>query len=231
MQLCHSESGKTNRVTFYVDDAWKTMPEIIDPFISTTSFQQEPSDGKHRKLRYISGVPTFISGDLISVQVTCKNCVGLFYNANYVAKIHGPGISTSKAHPTGEYRNQNSTPLMSIVTTVSDEPYYSEDFSANITIQDSASTKNTGVAKCLGNKILRIDTVSLQHQGLNPEDYIKHKNDTYMQSEYKFIPEKYRIDSKFGKYPKINYNKQFNPIASLRSNYELQLINLSLIHI
>jgi hypothetical protein len=195
MQLQHSLFGNTNTIQFYQDDAYITPPIATNASITSVSGD----------LTYISGVPTYDGNNFtFTSQVYANQCVRKFYNSSWVARASGTGIITAYALPTGSDRDEGSTPLLVISSSIMAGVLFTNNLSIIMTVQNSAGTQSSTTANH-PTTIIRIDTVSLFATPL-------------------FSPESNRNNSFVGQYPAPTI-QSYDSTQSLVSNYELQCID------
>ena len=175
---------RSNVVSFYVDDAHKTTPEIGDISVVATTIG-----------RYVSGIRVLGRNDTITLRVTANNCIGLFYNINWVVSISGQSTQPITWLPT---RPGAGAVTATIVVNVSTNAY---DVNALISAvcQNSANTQSVPV-NFKNTLAVRIDSASLDMA----------------------LPESMRIACGTGLYPTLG--NPFIVANSIANTAELQLI-------
>lgn len=195
MQLQHSLFGNTNTIQFYQDDAYGMTPLALSGSITNVSGD----------LGYVSGLPTYNGNNFtFTAQVYAVQCIRKFYNSSWVARASGTGIVTNYAMPTGSDRNEGSSPLLIISSSIVPGILFTNNLNITMTVQNSAGTQASTPA-IHPTTIIRIDTVSLF-------------------ASPTFSPESDRNDSFAGQYPAPTV-QSYDQTQSLILNYELQCIN------
>ena len=121
---------RSNVVTFYVDDAHKTTPAVGTITVVGTTLGH-----------YVSGIRVLGNNDTITLMVTAQNCIGLFYNINWVVSISGQSTQPITWLPT---RPPTGNVTATIVVAVS-RNVYSVNALLSIVCQNSANTQSAPV--------------------------------------------------------------------------------------
>jgi len=184
-QLKHSITGDSVIRFFHVDDPGiVTITSIIDSLPAATT-------------GWVSGVPTLLSGDIISFNFNVVNAVRKHYNVTRLALISSAFTSSNTCIPPGTPPSEGAIVSYSGRTVTVNNGVYTEDLIIGIrgynsrNIAGTLNNTNTGA---------RIDTVS---------------------------DESLRRISGSGQYPSSGYGGIFISTISLRSTYteELQMLN------
>ena len=186
MYLTHVDTitRYSNIVAFYVDDAHATTPYITNVSVLSCT------NG-----RYVSGVRVLQFGDTITIRCTINNCVGLFYNSQWVAQVGGLPVITAQFMPTAP---SAGTIVASITVSVANLSF-SPNCPLEIVCQNAASTQSA-VFNFSNARALYIDSASVAMP----------------------LNESVRIAAGNGLYPSLG--APFSPATSLAVSAELQLV-------
>jgi hypothetical protein len=175
----------SNVVSFYVDNAYLTTPQITAASVVSTTIG-----------RYVSGIRVLGDNDTITLQVTAANCVGLFYNVNWIVRIDGQSVIPVTVLPN---RPAAGSVTATIVVAVAKNAYEANSI-LSIVCQNSANVQSAPYI--FTNALpIRIDSASLNMT----------------------MSESMRIAAGTGTFPTLG--NPFISANSIANTAELQLVN------
>jgi hypothetical protein len=182
----HVTEGASALLSFWVDDPGNAT-------VSSVTITRPGST-----TRYVSGVPSLASGQLIEFDFTVNGAVGTHYNPTRLATLVGSEIGDVSIPPPGTPPAQGSNPVYTGQSVAVASGRYDEDINVVITpynSKDVAGTPSNQVTGC------RVDTVS---------------------------DESARLRSGSGQFPAAGYGSSYDSSVSLKDagyTEELQLLN------
>ena len=184
-KMSHSITGETPELTFFIDDPGTT--NITGITHDTTAAEAN--------LTYVSGVPSYTSGDSVDVTFNVIGAVGKCYNATAIAQISGSQINSANVAPTGGYTEGDPINGAQGSFTFGNNKFSDGDLT--ITIRGKNSKGELG-----GNKTHTI------------EGRLDSKSN-----------ESNRLTAGDGEYPAAGYAGAFDSTIDISTNDELQLLD------